>query len=136
MKKLFITLLVVAIATVSFSQSLEDDVIDMMEAEGYSLSISEYANLSEGETYYHWKTFYEGNDYVVVCFPEDDGLYDADLYLYDDAGSLYDDASTDDNVEVIEFSCYYTRDMKIVVKNYESYSSYSSYKVRFMVFYR
>lgn len=136
MKKLLLSLFIVALATVSFSQNTEREIQNLMENEGYSLSISKYAYLSEGETYSYWKTFYSGNDYVIVCFPEDDGVNDADLYLYDDDGSLYDDATTDDNVEVIEFSCYTTRDMKIVMKNYDSYSSYSSYEIKFMVFYQ
>lgn len=136
MKKLLLSLFIVALATVAFSQNTEREVQELMENEGYTLSISKYAYLSEGETYSNWKTFYSGNDYVIVCFPEDDGVNDADLYLYDDDGSLYDKATTDDNVEVIEFSCYTTREMKIVIKNYDSYSSYSSYEIKFMVFYK
>lgn len=136
MKKLLLSLFIVGLATVAFSQSVESEVQQIMEDEGYTLSISKYAYLSEGETYSHWKTFYEGNDYIIVCFPEDDGVDDADLYLYDDDGSLYDKATTDDNVEVIEFTCYTTREMKIMIKNYDSYSSYSSYEIKFMVFYK
>ncbi len=137
MKKLLLSLFVIAIAvTSSFAQNTEREVQRLMEDEGYTLSISKYAYLSEGEVYSYWKTFYSGNDYVIVAFPEDDGVYDADLYLYDDDGSEYDKATTDDNVEVIEFSCYTTRDMKILIKNYDSYSSSSSYEIKFMVFYK
>ena len=61
--------------------TLEEEVTVMFEDLGYELSTSQYAYISEGMRAYHYKTFYEGNDYAIIGFPEMDNVYDIDLYL-------------------------------------------------------
>ena len=121
----------------SYSQDLADEVRKIMEDGGYTESTSQYAYISEGKTAYHWKTFYEGNDYAIVGFSEDDDCYDVDLYLYDtDGSSVIKKSATDESIELIEFSPHSTEELKVVIKNYDSYSSSREYKVKFIIFYK
>lgn len=138
MKKIILALglLFLVLSNGIAQSSLEKEVQKLFESNGYTLSTSQFANISEGTTAYNFKTFYAGNDYVIVAFPDEDGVSDVDLFLYDDDGSLYDKSETSDNTEVIKFSPLTTREMKIVIKNYDSDDSYNEYRCMFMVFYK
>ncbi|MBN2893578.1 MAG: hypothetical protein JXL97_17025 [Bacteroidales bacterium] len=136
MKKLTLLLLGFCIFTGIYAQNtnLEQEIKVIMESYGYELSTSQYAYISEGNTAYHYKTFYEGNDYAIIGFPEDNGVNDIDLYLYDGDGTLLAEGSSEDNYEILEYTPYSTREMKIVIENYDSDYSSTEYKVKFMIF--
>lgn len=138
MKKILTTALILITSVLSFSQTnYTAEIRKIMKDGGYTESTTQYAYISEGNTAYHWKTFYSGNDYAIVGFPDDDNCYDIDLYLYDEDGStLLSKSATDDNIEVIEYTPYTSRKMKVVIKNYDSKNSTTEYKVKFMVFYK
>ena len=70
----------------AFSQTVDEDLlIRLMEAAGFEKSNDEYKTYvaEDGEDSF-WKTFYGSNEYIVVAFPEEEGVYDLDLFLYDD----------------------------------------------------
>ncbi len=136
MKKIFLLFLSLFAFTGFYAQNtnMEQEIKVLMSEYGYELSTSQYAYISEGNTAYHYKTFYEGNDYVIVGFPEDDNIYDIDLYLYDGDGTLLAEGSSEEDFEIIEYTPYSSREMKVVIKNYESSNSYEEFKVKFMIF--
>ena len=137
MKKVFLVLFFGVFIFTGISaqeNNLEQEITVMMEEYGYELSTSQYAYVSEGNTAYHYKTFYEGNDYMIVGFPEDDAIYDIDLYLYDGDGTKLAESASEDNFELIEYTPYTSREMKVVIKNYDSENDYDEFKVKFMIF--
>lgn len=114
--------------------TLGEEVTVMMEDLGYELSTSQFAYISEGMRAYHYKTFYEGNDYAIIGFPEMDNVYDIDLYLYDESGELLMESSSEDGVEILEFTSYSSEEYKVVIENYDSDIEDNKYKVKFMIF--
>ena len=123
----------------SFSQTYYDaeNLTKLMEAAGYDVSVDELETyLSEDDYDHFWKTFYGGNEYVIVAFPEEEGVYDIDLYLIDEYGNEVDKGTTDSSMEVLSFSGSSDQRLKVKVKNYDSYSSSSRYKVRVLVFWK
>ncbi len=138
MKKLFLIFIFFISFISMFSQTnVTAEVRKIMEKGGYTESTTQYAYISKGNIAYHWKTFYKGNNYAIIGFPEDADCYDIDLFLYDEDGrTLLAKSATDENVEIIEYKPYTTRKMKVVIKNYDSKNPSSEYKVKFMIFYK
>lgn len=129
----------------SFKKPLDEDpnnyeleIKALMKAQGYTISTTQFAEISQGNTMYHWKQFSADLDYVIYAFPEVSGVQDIDIYLYDSDGEtlLRKSVTSDSKYEVLKYTPLLTRDMKIVVKNYKSESSTSTYKIKFIVFYK
>ena len=124
-------------ATYVFSQvNTERELVQKMKAEGYSVSTIQYADLYAGSSARYWKTFYSGSKYIIVAFPEESGVNDIDVYLYDDDGSLLTQDTDASPFAVLEYAPYTTRNMKVVIKNYGSNSQSYDYRCKFIIFYK
>lgn len=152
MKKYFIILLFLSLITkkefaqnVSYGYYSDADiksawsysqVKNMLLADGYTISQELYADLQEGGTTYKWKTYTEGNDYIIVAVSDDDDVLDLDLYLYNSNLDLYDSDDERDDIAIIHYSPYYTKQMKVVVKNSSSYNAGYAHRCKFIIAYK
>lgn len=137
MKKTIITLAVLlSTITAAISQNTGREIKAYLRQEGFSISTEQYANLSEGETARYFKNFYSGTDYAIIAYSEESGVQDIDVYLYDDDGSLIVKDTDTKDIAIITYSPYVTRQMKVVIKNYNSTSSYHEYDCKFIIAYK
>lgn len=139
MKKLLVTALFFVFVGSAFSQTFYDaeNLITLMEAAGWDVSVDEYETYLAEEDYDHfWKTFYGGNEYIIVAFPEEEGVYDLDLYLEDEYGNEIDKGTSENQMEILIYDGSDDQRLKVKVKNYDSYSSSSRYKVHVLVFWK
>ncbi len=139
MKKILLIAIFFAFVGSGFAQSYydADNLINLMDAAGFDVSSDEYDTyLSEDEYDSFWKTFYGGNDYIIVAFPEEEGVYDLDLYLVDSYGNEIDKGTTENQMEILTYSGSEDEKYKVQVKNYDSYSSTAKYHVHVLVFWK
>lgn len=104
----------------SFSQSMYTRVSNYLLDEGYTIEKSIYADIAEGETTYVWYTFEAGTTYIIYGFTEDEDVQDLDLTVNYKDGSVYKRDLESDATPVLIFTPYYTRTMKVILKNYSS----------------
>ncbi|MEZ5196909.1 MAG: hypothetical protein R2764_11025 [Bacteroidales bacterium] len=120
MKKSILSIVfILLIATLFAQKSEENDLKVLMQDLGYSWSETKSTRLIEGESEYFWRTFYSGNEYAILAFSENRGMYDLDLYLYSEEGSLIDNSLSREGFEIIEFVPEEVNLIKIVIKNFE-----------------
>ena len=137
MKRIFLSLVFIISVSSLFAQKAEEkDLKALMKDLGYSWSETESTKLRKGESAYYWRTFYSGNEYAILTFSEDKRVYDVDLLIYDEAGSLVDKSISGKNFEKIEFTPTDAKQVKIVLNNYDCSTELVEYKCKFMIFYK
>lgn len=137
MKKLFLSIVLIVIVASLFAQkSEENDLKILMQELGYSWSETKSTKLIEGESDYFWRTLYGGNEYAILAFSENKGVFDLDLYIYNDEGFLLDNSLSEQGFEIVEFTPTEVMQTKIVIKNYECSPEQIVYKCKFMIFYK
>jgi len=137
MKKIFLSIAFVLSISIMFAQKGEEkELKSLMKDLGYSWSETGSAKLRKGESEYYWRTFYSGNEYAILTFSEDKRVYDVDLLLYDEKGSLLDKSISGKDFEKIEFSPTEAKQIKIVLNNYDCSPELVEYKCKFMIFYK
>jgi hypothetical protein len=137
MKKIFISItLILSLASVFAQRAEEKEFKTLMKDLGYSWSETKSVALSEGESEYYWRSFFTGNEYAILTFSEESEVQDVDLYLYDDAGSLLKQSTSNGNFEIIEYSPLASIQVKVVIKNYDSTLESTKFKCKFMIFYK
>ena len=107
-----------------------------LASEGYSVSTEQYADLAQGSTAGHSKSFYSGNKYVIVAISEDGDVTDIDIYLYRADGSEYSKDASSSKVAILEFEPTFSREMRVVIKNYASNTPYYKSRCKFLIFYK
>ena len=116
-------LLFAAGATAQSKGSRYDQVVNLIKSKGYSLSVNQgdgYVDLKQGEVGFVWKEFYNGDNYMVVAFSDDDDVTDMDLFIEDEDGDVIskdDDASS---VAVVTYTPSKDRKLKVRYKNTRS----------------
>ena len=100
---------------------------------GYSISAEQYADLSQGAEAGYTKTFYEGLSYIIIAMSDDADVTDVDVYLRYPSGTAYDKDADSDRLAVIHFTPTYTREMRVVVKNYASNTPNYKSKCRILI---
>lgn len=137
MKKIFISFAFLLLVVSSFAQrSDEKELKSLMKDLGYSWIETKFATLDEGESAYYWRTFYSGNDYAIIAFSEKSEVKDIDIYLYDEEGALAGQSESSEDFEIIEHTPADSKQMKVVIKNYDCEPASDRYKCKFMVFYK
>lgn len=108
-----------------------------LEYAGYTVVDSDADYLKEKAYYRGSRTFYAGNDYVIMAFSSE-GIYDLDLYLNNDYGKQVRSSTelNDDGVAIVEYTPYRTANMTIKAKNFKSKSSYKAYPMIILVAYK
>ncbi len=104
MKKIFLSFVFIIFITSLFAQKAEEkDLKALMKDLGYSWSETGSTKLRKGESEYYYRTFYSGNEYAILTFSEDKRVYDVDLLLYDEEGSLIDKSISGKDFEKSSF---------------------------------
>ncbi|WP_044173617.1 hypothetical protein [Flectobacillus major] len=132
----FFAMLLSAKASLAQNTNMERELVAIMAQGGYAVSETLYADVKEGSSTFRWKTFYSQVNYMIVAFAEEDGVNDIDLYLYDGDNYLLSKSTSSNNYELLKYTPYSTRQLKVQVKNYDSYSSSYTYRLKFIIFYR
>lgn len=130
------TLILMLSATSLSAQNVGAEVKAYLKKKGYSISTEQYAYLSKGEKAGHTKKFYSGLTYAIIAYSEEYGVKDIDIYLYDDDGSVLVKDTDSQKLAVVTYAPYVSRDMRVVVKNYESESSVKDYKCKIIIAYK
>lgn len=129
--------LLVIISKSNGQTNVRNEIKALYESQGYTLSDDDFFTISEvNNNLYKYRNFYSGTEYIIVVYPEESGINDLDLYLYDSDGSLLSKDSDSQPVAIVEYEPYTSRQMKVVVKLYDAYSSTYNYDVRLLIFYR
>src|SRR3569833_128362 len=118
-RRILIITVMLFISAMGFAQSGSSEyrqVLALLKDKGYSISTEQVADLKQGETAYHFKTFYKNLDYVIVAMSDDDDVTDVDVYLYEEDGDEYTKDTDTKNVAEVKLSRLVTRDMKVVIK--------------------
>ncbi len=136
MKTIITTILLSVLTLAAFTQSKEQQIIDLLRSNGFSVSTTQSVRLAQGEGGYYWKTFYSGNNYFIVAFSEDSDVNDIDLYLYDSDGTLLIEDKDTKPVAVLDFNVHKQKDLKVVIKNYNSDLTSYEYPCKFIIFYK
>lgn len=136
MKRIILRLVILLISTQVFSQTYTNEIKATIRNDGLSISKEIDIYLSEGETYSFRKTFYEDNSYLIVAFSDEYGVDDIDIFLYDEDGTLLEKDTSTDDIAVVDYSPWVSREMRVVVKNYDSSSTSKNYKCKLIIAYQ
>ncbi|MDR2475381.1 MAG: hypothetical protein LBD45_05940 [Bacteroidales bacterium] len=137
MKSIFIVVMLAIFALPMFGQSSKyKEARAYLLNEGYSISTEQYADLAQGETAGHTKTFYKNSEYFIFAISDDSDVTDVDIYLNDASGSIYTKDTDTSNVAVVTFSPSFTREMRVVMKNYASNTPSYKSRCRILIAYK
>jgi hypothetical protein len=136
-RTLFLIALIAAFSIQIHAQSVYQKARDKIEGMGYTISKEMEVNISEGQTGYSYKTFYEGLTYIIYAMSEDRDVSDIDIYVYDtsDDEILKRDAE-DDDVAVVSFTPNRDIEGKVVIKNYKSSDPNYESRCRYIIAYK
>lgn len=137
-KKLLLTALVAFFCGQSFAQSnAYDAALNKIKDMGYTISKEMEVKISEGNTGYSYKTFYEGLTYIIYGMCEDKDVSDVDIYVYDTADDeLLKKDADESNVAVVSFTPNKDIEGKVVIKNYKSSDPKYESKCRYIIAYK
>jgi hypothetical protein len=136
MKKGIFLFFLTTLSLQSFSQSLYNYAKSYLRENGYTISADQQADLAQGETAGHVKTFYSGNRYMIIALSDDSDVSDVDVFLYYTNGTLDSKDADTEKIAVLTFEPSYTRDMRVVVKNYASSTPRYKSKCRIIIGYK
>jgi hypothetical protein len=139
MKKIIVLSFIILFSNYSFSQSQSaryKELRGLLISEGYSISTEQYADLKQGGTAGYTKTFYEGTSYVIVAISDDSDVSDVDVYLRYTDGTEYSKDTDSESLAILKFNPTYTREMRVVIKNYASRTPNYASRCRFIIAYK
>ena len=136
MKKQILTLVLLLISVVGFSQSRFIDAKNYVISRGYTIAEEGSSSASQGGSVYTFRTFYSNLDYVVYACSNDDDVQDVDLYVINPSGTTFIKDNDTDRIAVVSFSLYNDIRFKIQAFNHSSLTPYSSSIIRYFVAYK
>jgi hypothetical protein len=140
MKKIITTLLsIAAIMFVSLRTNAQTTYLELkayLISEGFSIATEQYADLKQGGTAGHNRTFYSGTSYVIVAVSDDNDVSDVDIYVNYTSGETYMKDTDPSNCAVVQFTPSFKRDMRVVIKNHTSRTPNYASRCRFIVGYK
>ena len=131
MKKILLLISILMFNIVLFAQNQRYyDVRQLILNLGYTIDENTnvwHQNLAEKESFYNYKTYYYGTDYIIVAFSQDTDVLDVDLWLCNPDGTIFKKDTDTENLAVLKFSPAENYYMATYVQNYSSlYPSYQS----------
>lgn len=137
MKKLLCVLITVFGISLSsmVAQSKYELQKQVMRNYGYNIGAEKWADISVGNYLYSDLNFDPNYQYTIVATSNDYNVTDIDIYVYDAYGNIVAQDSDDNSLAVVNITVDYSRDFRVVVKNYASNTYYES-TCRFFVAYK
>lgn len=133
MKKfLFILTLLVASLT-TFSQTNYDSYKNLYRSYGWNIGNEQYANLIQGYSAYTYMNFASGNTYKIVACSNDNDVTDVDVFVYLSDGTLFMKDDDRSSLAIVTFTCTYSQQVKIVIKNYASRTPDYASTIRYFI---
>lgn len=138
MKKFYLLALFVFLSVSSQAQGFTYNfIIGYLEGQGYTIRNELHGNAAQGYYIYtNSMRFYEGTEYCIVAFSEDNDVKDVDLGVYTSWGSLYDEDRTVSQLAKVTFTPSYTQDFTVRATNYSSNTPYYQSRVNIIIAYR
>jgi len=136
-KTLLLIALIASSSMLASAQTAYQKARNKIEEMGYTISKEMEVNISEGQTGYSYKTFYEGLTYIIYAMSEDNDVSDIDVYVYDTSDNevLKRDTENDD-IAVISFTPNREIEGKVVIKNYKSSDPNYESRCRYIIAYK
>lgn len=113
-----------------------DQITSALKAENYLIVENRYANLKQGEISYQFRTILQGLSYIFIAYSEDIDVRDIDVYLYDSDGSVLKSDTKVINLAAVAITPSYSREIKIVMKNYKSFTPNYASLCRYIIAYK
>ena len=120
MKRILIILMLLVVSLTTFSQTNYDAYKNYYRSYGWNIGNEQYANLTQGYSAYTYMNFASGNTYKIVACSNDADVTDVDVYVYLADGTLFMKDTDSSALAIVTFSCTYSQQVKIVIKNYLS----------------
>lgn len=117
------------------AQSIYDETVEYLRANGFSISKELYCDLKQGQYCYNTKTFSAGLKYIIVACSEDYKVKDIDILVYYQSGTLYVKDEKIDRCGILSFTPTFDTTLNVYIKNYSSDSYYSS-RVKYVIAYK
>ena len=131
MKNVVIVLCLLIVSLHGFSQSQSQkykEIKAILQNQGFSISVEQYADLAQGGTAHHDKEFYKDTEYVIIGMSDDDDVNDVDITLQSMSGEEYSKDTDSSSLALVRFEPSFSRKMRVIIKNYDSDTP--SYKSR------
>lgn len=131
-KVLFILTLLVASLT-TFSQTSYETYKNLYRSYGWNIGNEQYANLIQGNTAYTYLNFTSGSTYSIIACSNDADVTDVDVYVYLSDGTLFMKDVDASAIAIVKFTCTYSQQVKIVIKNYSSLTPNYASTIRYFI---
>lgn len=129
---LFILTLLVASLT-TFSQTSYETYKNLYRSYGWNIGNEQYANLIQGNTAYTYLNFTSGSTYSIIACSNDADVTDVDVYVYLSDGTLFMKDVDASAIAIVKFTCTYSQQVKIVIKNYSSLTPNYASTIRYFI---
>ncbi len=116
-----------------FSQTNYERYKALYQSYGWNIGNEQHADLVQGGTAYTYMNFSSGNSYSVVACSNDNDVTDVDAFIYLSDGSLFMKDANTSCISIISFSCTWTQQVKIVIKNYASRTPNYASRIRYFI---
>lgn len=128
---IFLTLLVASLTT--FSQTSYETYKNLYRSYGWNIGNEQYANLIQGNTAYTYMNFTSGSTYSIIACSNDADVTDIDVYVYLSDGTLFMKDTDASAIAIVKFTCTYSQQVKIVIKNYSSLTPNYASTIRYFI---
>ena len=136
MKKVLFILILLVVSLTTFSQTSYENYKSFYRSYGWNIGNEQYANLVKGGSAYTYMNFASGNTYKIIACSNDADVTDVDVYVYLSDGTLFMKDTDSSALAIVTFTCTYSQQVKIVIKNYSSLTpSYASIIRYFIAWY-
>jgi hypothetical protein len=134
MKYLFVVIFI-SLSLISFSQTIENELIKKMDSLGFVVQTSQYADISEDGTMFNYYTFLAENEYEIAAFSVEAGVLDIDLYLVNETKTdviMHD--SDAQPLAMLHFKPAQTQRLRVAVQNFNSELENRKYRCKYLIF--
>jgi hypothetical protein len=134
MKYLFVVIFTF-LSLISFSQTIENELIKKMDSLGFVAQTSQYADISEDGTMFNYYTFLAESEYEIAAFSVEAGVLDIDLYLVHETKTdviMHD--SDAQPLAMLHFKSSQTQRLRVAVQNFNSELENRKYRCKYLIF--
>lgn len=133
MKKFLFILMLLMVSLTTFSQSSYETYKNLYRSYGWNIGNEQYANLIQGNIAYTYMNFTSGSTYSIIACSNDADVTDIDVYVYLSDGTLFMKDTDASAIAIVKFTCTYSQQVKIVIKNYSSRTPNYASTIRYFI---
>ena len=133
MKKILFILMLLVVSLTTFSQTNYESYKNLYRSYGWNIGNEQYSNLIQGNTAYTYMNFISGNTYHIIACSNDNDVTDVDVFVYLSDGTLFMKDIDASAIAIVKFTCTYSQQVKIVIKNYSSLTPNYASTIRYFI---